>query len=57
MRRARIAWAGAVHEAFEQDGRLELLTPAFKGQLVDFNEVVWLPPLAPINRPRTVLAA
>lgn len=56
MKRARIAWAGAVHDAVEADGRLELLTPAFRGRRVGFDEVVWLPPLAPINRPRTVLA-
>ena len=58
MKHARIAWAGAVHDAVEADGRLELLTPAFKGRRVAFNEVVWLPPLAPNppTRPRTVLA-
>lgn len=56
MKRARIAWAGAVHDAVEADGRLELLTPAFRGRRVGFDEVVWLPPLAPIDRPRTVLA-
>ena len=56
MRRARIAWAGAVHDAVEADGQLELLTPAFRGRRVGFNEVVWLPPLTPIDRPRTVLA-
>jgi 5-oxopent-3-ene-1,2,5-tricarboxylate decarboxylase / 2-hydroxyhepta-2,4-diene-1,7-dioate isomerase len=56
MRRARVAWAGAVHDAIERDGRLELLTPAFKGRLVGFDEVTWLPPLAPVSRARTVLA-
>ncbi|QBM26372.1 fumarylacetoacetate hydrolase family protein [Hydrogenophaga pseudoflava] len=56
MKHARIAWAGAVHDAVEVDGQLELQTPAFKGRRVGFDEVVWLPPLAPINRPRTVLA-
>lgn len=55
-RRARIAWAGAIHDAVEADGQLELLTPAFRGRRVDFDEVVWLPPLAPLERPRTVLA-
>ena len=29
MKHARIAWAGAVHDAIERDGRLELLTPGF----------------------------
>ena len=56
MKRARIAWAGAVHDAVENDGQLELLTPAFAGRLVGFDEVVWLPPLAPVPRPRTILA-
>ena len=58
MKHARIAWAGAVHDAIEVDGRLELRTPAFRGQRVGFDEVVWLPPLAPMpaHRPRTVLA-
>jgi 5-oxopent-3-ene-1,2,5-tricarboxylate decarboxylase/2-hydroxyhepta-2,4-diene-1,7-dioate isomerase len=56
MKHARIAWVGAVHDAVEVDGQLELQTPAFKGRRVGFDEVVWLPPLAPINRPRTVLA-
>lgn len=56
MKRARIAWAGAVHNAVENDGQLELLTPAFAGRLVAFDEVVWLPPLAPVPRPRTILA-
>jgi 5-oxopent-3-ene-1,2,5-tricarboxylate decarboxylase/2-hydroxyhepta-2,4-diene-1,7-dioate isomerase len=54
MKHARIAWAGAVHDAIERDGRLELLTPAFKGRLLDFDDVVWLPPLAPM--PRTARA-
>jgi len=56
MKRARIAWAGAVHDAIETDGRLELLTPAFKGRRIGFEEVVWLPPLPPAPRARTVLA-
>ena len=58
MKHARIAWAGALHDAIESDGQLELLTPAFRGQRVGFDDVVWLPPLAPTppHRPRTVLA-
>jgi 5-oxopent-3-ene-1,2,5-tricarboxylate decarboxylase/2-hydroxyhepta-2,4-diene-1,7-dioate isomerase len=58
MKHARIAWAGAIHDAIEADGQLELLTPAFKGRRVGFDEVVWLPPLAPTpaHRPRTILA-
>ena len=55
-RRARVAWAGAVHDAVEADGQLELLTPAFKGRRVAFEDVVWLPPLTPVPYPRTVLA-
>lgn len=56
MKRARIAWAGAIHDAIEADGQLELLTPAFKGRRVAFDDVVWLPPLAPVPRARSVLA-
>ncbi len=56
MKHARIAWAGAIHDAIERGGQLELLTPAFKGRLLNFDEVVWLPPLAPVPRARTVLA-
>ncbi len=56
MKHARIAWAGAVHDAIECEGRLELQTPAFRGRLLSFDEVVWLPPLAPVLRARTVLA-
>ena len=58
MKHARVAWAGAVHEAVEVDGQLALLTPAFKGRHVGFDDVVWLPPLPPNppGRPRTILA-
>lgn len=56
MKHARITWAGAVHEAVESEGQLELLTPAFRGRRLSFDEVVWLPPLAPTLRARTVLA-
>ena len=58
MKRARIAWAGAIHDAVESDGHLELLTPAFRGRRLSLDEVVWLPPLAPTppHRPRTILA-
>ena len=58
MKHARIAWAGAVHDAILRDGQLELMTPAFKGKRLDLSEVVWLPPLAPMppHRPRSVLA-
>jgi 5-oxopent-3-ene-1,2,5-tricarboxylate decarboxylase/2-hydroxyhepta-2,4-diene-1,7-dioate isomerase len=60
MKRARIAWAGGIHDAIEVDGQLELLTPAFQGRRVGLDEVVWLPPfssaLSPQGRARTVLA-
>ncbi|HMN58532.1 MAG TPA: fumarylacetoacetate hydrolase family protein [Ottowia sp.] len=56
MKHARIAWAGAIHDAIEQGGQLELLTPAFQGRRLSFDEVVWLPPLAPVPRARSVLA-
>jgi len=58
VKRARIAWAGAVHDAMECEGQLELLTPALRGQCVPFEGVVWLPPLPPMpaHRPRTILA-
>ncbi len=58
MKHARIAWAGAIHDAIESEGQLELLTPAFRGRRLSAGEVVWLPPLAPTppHRPRTVLA-
>jgi len=56
MKQARIAWAGAIHDAIEADGQLQVLKPAFSGCRVDFQDVVWLSPLAPVTRPRTVLA-
>jgi 5-oxopent-3-ene-1,2,5-tricarboxylate decarboxylase/2-hydroxyhepta-2,4-diene-1,7-dioate isomerase len=56
MKRARIAWAGAVHDAVEADGQLQLLTPVFKDRRVGFDDVTWLPPLTPVARARTILA-
>ncbi len=58
MKHARIQWAGAVHDAVEVDGQLELRSPGHEGRRLSFDEVVWLPPLAPLpaHRPRTVLA-
>ena len=52
MKHARVAWAGAVHDAVEQDGQLLLAD----GRQVDQGSVVWLPPLTPVVRPRTILA-
>lgn len=52
MKRARVGYAGAIHNAVEHDGQLLLAD----GQLVSQDAVVWLPPLAPTLRPRTILA-
>ena len=52
MKHARIAWAGAAHDAVEENGQLRLAD----GRLVAQDAVVWLPPLAPVARPRTILA-
>ena len=52
MKRARIGYAGAIHDAVEQDGKLRL----GDGRLVDFDDVVWLPPLKPVPQARTILA-
>ena len=51
MKHARVAWAGGIHTAVEQAGRLLL----HRGESVGLVEVVWLPPLAPMpaQRPRT----
>lgn len=48
MKRARVAYSGGIHEAIEMEGRLKLAD----GQIVDEQEVVWLPPVIP----RTVFA-
>jgi 5-oxopent-3-ene-1,2,5-tricarboxylate decarboxylase/2-hydroxyhepta-2,4-diene-1,7-dioate isomerase len=48
MKRARVAYLGAIHGAIEVDGRLKL----DDGRIVAENEVVWLPPV----QPRTVFA-
>ncbi len=53
MRHARIAWAGAVWDAVEHDADQLRLSD---GRLVTQDAVVWLPPLAPVPRPRTILA-
>ena len=52
MKRARVAYLGAVHDAVEAEGRLRLAD----GRLVDESAVVWLPPLPTTTRPRTILA-
>jgi 5-oxopent-3-ene-1,2,5-tricarboxylate decarboxylase/2-hydroxyhepta-2,4-diene-1,7-dioate isomerase len=48
MRRARVCWGGAVHEATSVDGGLRLAS----GRVVADKDVVWLPPF----EPRTIFA-
>lgn len=48
MRRARVAYSGAIHEATDADGRLRLAD----GRVVGEDAVVWLPPF----QPRTIVA-
>jgi 5-oxopent-3-ene-1,2,5-tricarboxylate decarboxylase / 2-hydroxyhepta-2,4-diene-1,7-dioate isomerase len=52
MKRARVAYLGSVHDAIEEEGRLRL----DDGRLVNESAVVWLPPLPPTTRPRTMFA-
>ncbi|MDQ6917536.1 MAG: fumarylacetoacetate hydrolase family protein [Pseudomonadota bacterium] len=52
MKRARVAYLGAVHDAVEEDASLRLAD----GRLVSESVVVWLPPLATTTRPRTIFA-
>jgi 5-oxopent-3-ene-1,2,5-tricarboxylate decarboxylase/2-hydroxyhepta-2,4-diene-1,7-dioate isomerase len=56
MKHARIAWSGAIHDAVESDGQLLLTQGPHAGRRVGFDEVVWLPPLAPVPQARTVIA-
>ena len=56
MKHARIAWAGAVQQATESDGQLLITQGPHKGRRVDFDDVVWLPPLDPVPQARTVIA-
>jgi 5-oxopent-3-ene-1,2,5-tricarboxylate decarboxylase / 2-hydroxyhepta-2,4-diene-1,7-dioate isomerase len=48
MRHARVAYAGAVHEAVDAGGKLRLAD----GRVVSEDAVVWLPPF----QPRTIIA-
>ena len=48
MRRARVAYSGAVHEAVDAGGTLQLAD----GRVVSDDAVVWLPPF----QPRTIIA-
>ena len=52
MKHARVAFAGAIHSATEQDGHMLLAD----GRRVAFHEVVWLPPVQPAPQARTILA-
>ena len=56
MKHARIAWSGAIQQAVESDGQLLITQGPHKGRRVGFDEVVWLPPLAPVPQARTVIA-
>jgi 5-oxopent-3-ene-1,2,5-tricarboxylate decarboxylase / 2-hydroxyhepta-2,4-diene-1,7-dioate isomerase len=52
MKYARVAFDGVTHDATDRDGQLLLAD----GRLVAQEAVVWLPPLRPVARPRTILA-
>lgn len=52
MKHARVAYAGAIHNAVESDGQLMLAD----GRRVAQDAVVWLPPLQPTRQARTILA-
>ena len=52
MKRARVAYGGAIHDATAAGDGLRLAD----GREVAETDVVWLPPLAPLERPRTILA-
>jgi 5-oxopent-3-ene-1,2,5-tricarboxylate decarboxylase / 2-hydroxyhepta-2,4-diene-1,7-dioate isomerase len=52
MKRARVIHHGITHNATEVDGQLLLED----GQRVWQDQVSWLPPLVPTDRPRTILA-
>jgi 5-oxopent-3-ene-1,2,5-tricarboxylate decarboxylase/2-hydroxyhepta-2,4-diene-1,7-dioate isomerase len=52
LKHARVVHEGVAQHAVERDGQLLLDT----GRLVPFDAVTWLPPVAPGDRPRTILA-
>ncbi|MEJ8835426.1 fumarylacetoacetate hydrolase family protein [Ramlibacter sp. AN1133] len=52
MKRARVMYQGVLHNATERDGQLLLED----GQRVWPDQVTWLPPLAAVEKPRTILA-
>jgi 5-oxopent-3-ene-1,2,5-tricarboxylate decarboxylase / 2-hydroxyhepta-2,4-diene-1,7-dioate isomerase len=52
MKTARVLHEGVVCNASERDGQLVLAD----GRVVAASAVTWLPPLAPVEKPRTILA-
>ena len=52
MKHAHVTYEGKTQHVIERDGRLLL----DDGRLVSEDAVTWLPPLAPTQRPRTILA-
>ena len=52
LRRGRIAWQGALHDVTERDGLVVLAD----GRTLDETQPIWLPPLAPTPRPRSIYA-
>ena len=52
MKRARVAYLGAVHDAVGEEGCLRL----DDGRVVNESAVVWLPPLRATAQPRTIFA-
>jgi len=52
MKRARVMVDGVVHSATERDGQVVL----DDGRRLWQDQVSWLPPLMPVERPRTILA-
>jgi len=52
MKHARVVFEGRTFDATERDGQLLLAD----GRTAAFDAVQWLPPLAPVPRPRTILA-
>ena len=52
MKRARVMVGGVVYGAPERDGQVVL----DDGRRLWPDQVTWLPPLAPTDRPRTILA-
>ena len=52
MKYARIIHDGITQNAMEREGQLVLAD----ARRVDFDAVTWLPPLAPLEQPRTILA-